>query len=109
MPSSNTSSTFVIASRKFLSSTSKYSDLKEIISSFERIGFDHIILTKTDETKTLGPAVGILMKSKKSLAYITNGQQVPEDYRKADFSFFEEKIFNTNQSNNFNNGLMDLL
>ena len=76
-----------------VSSTSKYSDLKEIINSFDNIGFDHIILTKTDETKTIGPAVGMLLKYNKSLAYITHGQSVPEDYRIADFDFFEEKIF----------------
>ncbi len=84
-----------------VSSTSKYSDLKEIVASFGRIGFDHIILTKTDETKTIGPAVGMLLKSNKSLAYITHGQAVPEDYRIADFDFFEEKIFHSLQ--NFNN------
>jgi flagellar biosynthesis protein FlhF len=83
-----------------MSSTSKYSDLKEIVSSFGHIGFDHIILTKTDETKTIGPAMGILLKANKSLAYITNGQQVPEDYSPADFGFFEEKLFHAIRYNN---------
>ena len=76
-----------------ISSTSKYSDLKAIVNSFGNVGFDHIILTKTDETSTLGPAVGMLLQTKKSVAYITHGQQVPEDYSVADFKFFEEKIF----------------
>lgn len=81
-----------------VSSTSKYSDLKEIINSFGQVGFDHIILTKTDETKTIGPAVGMLLKTNKSLAYITHGQSVPEDYRIASFDFFEEKIFRVIQN-----------
>lgn len=76
-----------------LSSTSKYSDLKEIVNRFSNIEFDHLILTKTDETKTIGPAVGLLLKSNKSLAYITHGQSVPEDYKPADFKFFEERLF----------------
>lgn len=76
-----------------ISSTSKYSDLKEIVNNFGNVGFDHIILTKTDETITLGPAVGMLLQTRKSVAYITHGQQVPEDYSVADFKFFEEKIF----------------
>ena len=80
-----------------VSSTSKYSDLKEIVNSFGHIGFDHIILTKTDETKTIGPAIGMLLKTNKSLAYITHGQMVPEDYSIADFGFFEEKIFHSLQ------------
>ena len=83
-----------------VSSTSKYSDLKEIINSFGQVGFDHIILTKTDETKTIGPAVGMLLKTKKSLAYITHGQSVPEDYRIASFDFFEEKMFQALKNHN---------
>lgn len=79
-----------------ISSTSKYSDMKDIISSFSKVGFDNIILTKTDETKTIGPAVGMLLKTNSPIAYITHGQQVPEDYRIADFKFFEEKLFSTN-------------
>ena len=85
-----------------VSSTSKYSDLKEIVNSFAHIGFDHIILTKTDETKTIGPAVGMLLKSNKSLAYITHGQSVPDDYRIAGFDFFEEKLFNNIQNIHIN-------
>ncbi len=81
-----------------VSSTSKYSDLKEIINSFGQVGFDQIILTKTDETKTIGPAVGMLLKTNKSLAYITHGQSVPEDYRIASFDFFEERIFKAIQN-----------
>ncbi len=82
-----------------LSSTSKYSDLKEIVRCFGRVGYDHLILTKTDETKTIGPAVGLLLKSKKSLAYITHGQQVPEDYQPANFKFFEDRLFNSRENN----------
>ena len=83
-----------------VSSTSKYSDLKEILNSFGQVGFDQIILTKTDETKTIGPAVGMLLKTNKSLAYITHGQSVPEDYRIASFDFFEERIFKAIQNPN---------
>ena len=77
-----------------ISSTSKYCDMKDIIASFSQVGFDHIILTKTDETRTIGPAVGMLLNSKKPIAYITHGQQVPEDYKVADFKFFKDKLFN---------------
>ena len=74
--------------------------MKEILNSFGQVGFDQIILTKTDETKTIGPAVGMLLKTNKSLAYITHGQSVPEDYRIASFDFFEERIFKAIQNPN---------
>lgn len=85
-----------------ISSSAKHSDLRDTIQSFGTIGFDHIILTKADETRTIGPAVAALTECKKPLAYITNGQVVPTDYKIADFSFFEEKIFRVcNYKNGF--------
>lgn len=76
-----------------LSATSKYTDMLDAISCFGRVGFDHLIFTKVDETNTIGPLLAILFKTGKSLAYITNGQKVPEDFRKADFDFFNSRLF----------------
>lgn len=76
-----------------LSATTKYTDMLETVQCFDRVGFDHIIFTKTDETNTFGPLLAVLVKTKKSLAYITNGQKVPDDFRKADFNFFNSHLF----------------
>lgn len=76
-----------------LSATSKYTDMLETISCFGRVGFDHLIFTKVDETNTIGPLLAVLFKTGKSLAFITNGQKVPEDFRKADFNFFHSRLF----------------
>lgn len=76
-----------------LSATSKYTDMIDTVRCFGRVGFDHLIFTKIDETNTIGPLLGVLFKTGKSLAYITNGQKVPEDFRKASFDFFNTRLF----------------
>jgi flagellar biosynthesis protein FlhF len=65
----------------------------ETVHCFDKVGFDHLIFTKTDETNTFGPLLAILVKTGKSLAYITNGQKVPDDFRKASFQFFNARLF----------------
>lgn len=76
-----------------LSATTKYTDMIDTISCFGRVGFDHLIFTKVDETNTIGPLLAVLFKTGKSLAYITNGQKIPEDFRKASFDFFNARLF----------------
>jgi len=70
-----------------VSSTTKYYDLKQVFRSFEEeIGFDHVILTKLDETNSLGQALSVLMETGKPLTYITNGQDVTKFYSEADIN-----------------------
>ncbi len=76
-----------------LSANTKYSDMIDTVRCFGRVGFDHLIFTKIDETNTIGPLLALLFKTGKSLAYITNGQKVPEDFRKASFEFFNSRLF----------------
>lgn len=79
-----------------LSATSKYVDMLDTVRCFGKVGFDHLIFTKIDETNSIGPLLAILVKTGKSLAYITNGQKVPEDFRLADFDFFNSRLFAAN-------------
>lgn len=76
-----------------LSATTKYSDMIDTVNCFSRVGFDHLIFTKVDETNTIGALLAILFKTGKSLAYITNGQRVPDDFHKAEFNFFNHRLF----------------
>ncbi|MGM0599072.1 MAG: hypothetical protein ACQETH_04560 [Candidatus Rifleibacteriota bacterium] len=76
-----------------LSATAKYNDMLETVTCFDHIGFEHLIFTKIDETNTFGPLLALLIETGKSLAYITNGQKVPEDFCKANFNFFNTKLF----------------
>ena len=62
-----------------LSLTSKQIDIEEIIKQFSRIRIDKFIFTKADETATYGSMYNIIQRENKGVAYITNGQDVPDD------------------------------
>jgi flagellar biosynthesis protein FlhF len=62
-----------------LSLTSKETDMKEIIAQFSSIEICRYIFTKLDETSTYGSMMNIIKETQKGIAYITTGQDVPED------------------------------
>ncbi len=63
-----------------ISATTQASGLNDIINTFSHLDLSGCILTKTDETSSLGGAISALIRHKLPLAYICNGQQVPEDF-----------------------------
>lgn len=62
-----------------ISAATKYSDLLKIVDTYNKITDYNIIFTKLDETTSLGNILNIKMYSGKDLAYITSGQNVPDD------------------------------
>lgn len=62
-----------------LSATTKLSDAAEITMRFGSIPFERIIITKVDETSTFGTMLSLMVQTSKKLAYLTNGQNVPDD------------------------------
>jgi flagellar biosynthesis protein FlhF len=62
-----------------LSLTSKEQDMREIISQFSSVGIDRFIFTKLDETSSYGSMINMMSEVKIGAAYVTNGQDVPED------------------------------
>jgi len=62
-----------------LSLTTKQRDMEAIYQQFSTIRIDHFIFTKIDETATLGSMFNLIVKYRKGVAYITTGQNVPED------------------------------
>jgi flagellar biosynthesis protein FlhF len=62
-----------------LSLTAKQKDMEDIYNQFSIIDIDKLIFTKADETSTFGAMYNIIHKYKKGAAYITNGQDVPDD------------------------------
>jgi flagellar biosynthesis protein FlhF len=76
-----------------LSATTKYSDMVENVSRFGKVGFNHLIFTKIDETNSVGPLLALLLETSASLAYITYGQQVPVDFQNAKLDFFLQRLF----------------
>ncbi|MGB9792045.1 MAG: flagellar biosynthesis protein FlhF [Thermacetogeniaceae bacterium] len=62
-----------------LSATTKYADLMETIHRFSHLPIKQLIFTKLDETNHYGTILNIANKTKKAIAYITTGQNVPDD------------------------------
>jgi flagellar biosynthesis protein FlhF len=66
-----------------VSATTKFSDIREILQQFEPFNYRSVIVTKLDETIRSGNVIGALWEKAKPVSYITNGQKVPTDIRKA--------------------------
>ncbi len=66
-----------------LSATSNRYTLEDTIKVFKRYQLAGCIISKTDEAVSLGEVLSLIMQQGLSLAYITNGQRVPEDIRLA--------------------------
>ena len=62
-----------------LSATTKYKDLLRIVDNYKVIADYHLIFTKLDETYTLGNLLNLKLYTNASIAYVTYGQNVPED------------------------------
>jgi flagellar biosynthesis protein FlhF len=57
--------------------------LEEIVKSFARISPAACILTKVDEAASLGAVISTALRHKLRIAYLCNGQRVPEDLHAA--------------------------
>jgi len=62
-----------------LSLTSKQSDMEEIFKQFSSIDIKQFIFTKMDETATYGAMYNMIEKYQIGVAYLTNGQDGPDD------------------------------
>lgn len=65
-----------------LSATTKYRDLLSIADSYKEIADYRLIFTKLDETSAYGNLLNLALYTGASLAYVTYGQNVPEDIEK---------------------------
>jgi len=57
--------------------------VQELMNHYGRDHLHGCILTKLDETASLGEALSVLMEHKLPLAYLSDGQNVPEDLKPA--------------------------
>ena len=62
-----------------VSATTKYADLEEIMRQFEPFAYDGVIVTKLDETATIGNLLSVLGATRKPVSYCCDGQVVPQD------------------------------
>jgi flagellar biosynthesis protein FlhF len=71
-----------------ISAATRTSDMEDIMRQFEPFNYKSIILTKMDETDCYGNIISALAEKRKCISYITNGQAVPEDIRRASVARF---------------------
>lgn len=64
--------------------STKASDLHNIFRNYEPFDYSSVIVTKCDETKQFGNIISVLWERHKSISYITDGQRVPRNIKKAD-------------------------
>ncbi|WP_029269720.1 flagellar biosynthesis protein FlhF [Virgibacillus alimentarius] len=62
-----------------LSLTSKAKDITELKERFNDFPINRAIFTKLDETKQYGSILNMVLNYNIEIAYLTNGQEVPED------------------------------
>jgi flagellar biosynthesis protein FlhF len=62
-----------------LSTTTHRAGLREITRAFGEVKLDGCILTKLDETTSLGGALSAIMENELPVSYVSDGQRVPED------------------------------
>lgn len=61
----------------------KTSDIENIMQQFEPFNYKSVILTKMDETDRIGNLISALAEKRKSVSFITDGQTVPVDIKRA--------------------------
>lgn len=66
-----------------LTANAQTSALEEAVAAFAQPGLAGCILTKLDETSRLGGALAVVHDRELPLAYVGNGQRVPEDLQAA--------------------------
>jgi flagellar biosynthesis protein FlhF len=67
-----------------LPATARDSIIQETIQAFSRIDIAAAVLTKTDECDALGPVLSCILQHRLPLAFITNGQKIPDDLQRAE-------------------------
>lgn len=67
-----------------LSATVRYADMVRAVERFEPLGYAHLIVTKVDETTAPGMVLNAVFYTGRPLAYISTGQDVPDDFEAAD-------------------------
>lgn len=67
-----------------LSATVRYADMVRAVERFEPLGFNHLIVTKVDETTAPGMVLNAVFYTGRPLAYLSTGQDVPDDFEAAD-------------------------
>lgn len=66
-----------------VSATTKRSDICDILRQFEPFHYQAVVVTKMDETSSVGGIISALGERQKSVSFVTDGQSVPQDIERA--------------------------
>lgn len=66
-----------------LAATSQYQVLKAAYHTYKVCGLDGCVITKVDESATLGEVLGLAMQQGLPVAYLADGQRIPDDINRA--------------------------
>jgi len=72
----------------------KTTDLYEIYNSYSALHIDNLVFTKLDETISFGNLISFTHKTKKSICYLSIGQNVPDDLIEANSDYLIECFLN---------------
>ena len=75
-----------------LSATTGFASIQEMVDTYGFVDNYRIMVTKLDETKYRGALLNISWYTQKPLAYVTTGQNVPDDIEVADIPAIVKKI-----------------
>lgn len=95
-----------IRSLLVLPATSQRRVLQETIDHFRRIPLSGCVLTKLDESLSLGEILSVIVENALPVTYLADGQRVPEDIRQANGRYLVNKASqlmeqNSEQQNHF--------
>jgi len=76
----------------------KTTDLYEIYNSYSSLHIHNLIFTKLDETISYGNLISFAHKTKKSICYISIGQNVPDDLHEANSNYIIDCFMNRHVS-----------
>jgi len=66
-----------------ISATTRRQDVNYIAERFKKLRYNHLVITKLDETIAYGAVLNSAYYTKMPLVYLTDGQRVPEDFKLA--------------------------
>jgi flagellar biosynthesis protein FlhF len=70
----------------------KTSAIEDFLQEYKNFNYNSVLLTKMDETRFVGDIISILADKGISVSYITDGQNIPKDIKKAERKYFLEKL-----------------
>ena len=70
----------------------KVKEIEKIFKNFNIFDYESIIITKLDESETIGGILNTAIENKKVVKYITTGQRVPNDIERATKNNLMDKL-----------------